>query len=139
MPVGKTTIAEILDTVVELLTSASEVTIVENGHPRGPNQLDGGNVIAKVSGKPVQPVVPPYAKVVAFITGVFEEASSGGRIRSPIPGGVPDIVRPIDPRILDMSPLGNHRNRLRDAQQQKRQKKSVVSHKRCCPLALILT
>jgi hypothetical protein len=41
MPVGKATIAEILNAGLKLLTSASEVAIIKDDDSRVPHQLDG--------------------------------------------------------------------------------------------------
>ena len=100
MPVAKATIAEVVNTAVEQLASALEIAIVKNGNARVTDQLDGRDIIAEVSRKPGQAIAFFDTEVVPVVVGVFKEAGSGGGIGAPIPGGIPDVVIAVDPRIL---------------------------------------
>ena len=92
--------AKVSNASTKFLASAAEVAIVINGHARIAEKLERGNVVSKISGKAVQPIAFPDAETIPLKPAILEETGPGTRHGTPIPGGVPFGVIPIDPGIL---------------------------------------
>jgi len=100
MAIAESFSTKVTDASAKLLASTAEVAIVINGHARIAEKLERGNIVSKISGKAVQPIAFPDAETIPLKPAILEETGPGTRHGTPVPGGVPFGVIPIDPGIL---------------------------------------
>jgi hypothetical protein len=100
MPVAKPPVSKIPDTAPEFITSAPEISVVKHNYSRPAERLDRGNVIAEAPRQPVEPLASSHAEAVSAEIRVREEASSGTRVRTLVPGAIPIRMVPVVPGVL---------------------------------------
>src|SRR5579859_3134440 len=100
MSTAKSLTTKIPNAPPDPLAAATEAPVVEDRYAGAAKNLDRRNVIAKTPWQPVQPIAFPHAKAVTLELRVLEEASSGTREGTLVPGRVPVRVVAIDPWVL---------------------------------------